>query len=46
VEIEELVAVAAALYAQAEATRPRPARRRATVADSLWSKQARLESLR
>ena len=46
VELEELVAVVAALYAQAEATRPRPARRRATVADSLWAKQARLESLR
>jgi acetyl-CoA carboxylase biotin carboxylase subunit len=46
VELEELVAVAAALYAQAEATRPRPARRRATAGDSLWAKQARIDSLR
>jgi propionyl-CoA carboxylase alpha chain len=46
VELEELVAVAAALYARAEAARPRPARRRATAADSLWAEQARLESLR
>jgi acetyl-CoA carboxylase biotin carboxylase subunit len=46
VELEELVAVAAALYAQAEAMRPRPARRRATAGDSLWAKQARIDSLR
>jgi acetyl-CoA carboxylase biotin carboxylase subunit len=48
-QLEELVAVAAALYAQAEAGRPRPARRQgpySAAADSLWAKQARLEGLR
>jgi acetyl/propionyl-CoA carboxylase alpha subunit len=48
-QLEELVAVAAALYAQADAGRPRPARRQrqhSAPADSLWAKQARLENLR
>ena len=45
-QLEELVAVAAALYAQAEAGRPRVARRHAPAADTLWAKQGRLEGLR
>jgi acetyl-CoA carboxylase biotin carboxylase subunit len=44
-QLEELVAVAAALYAHAEASRPRIARRMAAP-ESVWAKQARLESLR
>ena len=43
-ELEELAAVAAALHAHRTATTPRASRQRAT--ESLWERQARLESLR
>ncbi len=45
-EVDELVAVAAALYAHAEASRPRAGGQRPHTTESLWTKQARLEGLR
>jgi acetyl/propionyl-CoA carboxylase alpha subunit len=45
-ELEELVAVAAALHAQAQSSRPRMAPKTVSTDESLWARQARLEGLR